>query len=103
MSAATSLDTRRPIFTDREAARSALTAKVASQRGELAADAAWRLRWIDCAPAGANHLLAPLQDKRGVPMGGVYHENLGPSQALREARARRGLHPLTGRRSEVSA
>jgi hypothetical protein len=98
-----------PIYTAREDARAKLEAKIASERRHLAdplafatidphyliADAEWRLRWLDCAPAGANHLLAPLQDKRGVPMGGVHREDVGPCKALREARAARGLDPLS--------
>lgn len=96
--------------TDREAAREILTRKIASERKCLAdplcfttidpnyliADAEWRLRWIDCAPEGANHLCAPMQDKTGTPMGTAWNENLGPNEALRDARAARGLHPLTG-------
>lgn len=66
--------------------------------GELVSDAEWRLRWIDCAPEGANFLLAPLQDKRGVPCGDAYREDVGPGIALREARSRRGLCPFSGRR-----
>lgn len=62
----------------------------------LIEDAEWRLRWIDCAPEGARHGAAPMQDKRGVPMGGVYDENVGPNQALRAARAARGLCPFGG-------
>ncbi len=66
--------------------------------GQIAADAEWRLRWIDCAPEGANFLLAPLQDKRGVPCGDAYREDVGPGEALRNARAARGLCPFSGRR-----
>lgn len=97
-----------PIVTDRETARAKLTAKIASQQRLLAdphafatidpnyiiADAEFRLRWIDCAPEGANHCLAPMQDKRGVPMGGVFNENVGPCKNLREARIARGRHPF---------
>ena len=59
-------------------------------------DAVWRLRWIDCAPEGAYFKLAPLQDKRGIPMGDAWHENIGPGRALREARIRHGLNPFGG-------
>jgi hypothetical protein len=99
-----------PVHHDREAAREALTRKIAGERKLLAdpqgfstidpnwliADAEWRLRWIDCAPDGANHIVAPLQDKAGVPMGTARNENVGPGRALREARAARGLHPIAG-------
>lgn len=64
----------------------------------LVADAEWRLRWIDCAPEGANFLLAPLQDKAGVPCGDAWSENVGPGEALRSARAARGLCAFSGRR-----
>jgi hypothetical protein len=106
-----------PVFKTREQARELLTRKIERARRWLAdpygfatisphyliEDADWRLRWIDCAPEGANHCCAPLQDKRGVPMGGVYDENVGPCKALREARAARGLHPLSGERTEAVA
>lgn len=110
-----------PIFTDRETAREKLTAKLEREQRLLAKieeerklpascrttfttfspnwiieDAEWRLRWLDCAPEGANHQLAPLQDKNGVPMGGVYNENVGPGEALRNARAAHGRNPLSG-------
>jgi hypothetical protein len=101
---------RQPIYTDREMARAYLEDKIERERRLLAdprgfstidphyliEDAEWRLRWIDCAPDGANHILAPFQDKRGVPMGGVENENLGANQELRAARAARGRHPLSG-------
>lgn len=94
----------------RERARENLTKKVAGQRRILAdphafstvdphyliEDAEFRLRWIDCAPEGANHQVAPLQDKDGVPMGGNYNENVGPNEALRNARSKRGLNPFSG-------
>lgn len=97
-----------PIITDRETARDQLTRKIESQRRLLAdpygfstydpnwiiEDAEWRLRWIDCAPDGANHIMAPLQDKRGVPMGDAWQEDVGPNQALRAARVKRGLNPF---------
>lgn len=99
-----------PIHTDRESARAQLQVKIAHQRKSLAdpqpfstidpnyliADAEWRLRWIDCAPEGANHLIAPMQDKSGVPMGCNWNENVGPCAALREARIARGLNPFSG-------
>jgi hypothetical protein len=110
-----------PIFTDRETARLKLALKADSQRRlaaqieaekhlpagcrrtfvtispvYLAEDAEFRLRWIDCAPEGANHLLAPLQGKDGVPMSGVSYEAVGPGPALREARLKHGRHPLSG-------
>lgn len=112
-----------PRHCDREYARRALTEKIAGQtrlRDAIEAerellpsmrrtfttidptylieDAEWRLRWIDCAPAGANHLLAPMQDKRGVPLGTHFNENVGPCQALRDAYAARGLCPFGGGR-----
>lgn len=101
---------QQPITKTREEARAILTTKIESERRALAdprsfsttppayliADAEWRLRWIDCAPEGANHQCAPLQDKRGVPMGGVYDENVGPNEALRNARIARGRHPISG-------
>jgi hypothetical protein len=104
-----------PIFKTREEARVLLTEKLERERDFLARlymgenlfstfdprwiieDAEWRLRWIDCAPEGANHQCAPLQDKQGVPMGGVVHENLGAPKNIRELRLARGRHPLTGR------
>ena len=110
-----------PIVTDRETARAKLSEKLAWEREFLARkqaeahlpaalrqnfstmpsewiieDAEWRLRWIDCAPDGANHQCAPLQDKQGVPMGTARNENVGPGLALREARAARGLNPFSG-------
>ena len=107
------------IHRDREEARAKLLAKLESQRrirDQIAdpsiplyakpfttyppeliiADAEWRLRWIDCAPEGANYILAPMQDKAGVPCGGVFSELVGPGKALREAYAARGLHPICG-------
>jgi hypothetical protein len=58
------------------------------------------LRWMDCAPEGALFLPAPLSGWRGEPF--TMREPQGPShpgsKALREARARRGLHPITGER-----
>jgi hypothetical protein len=94
----------KPIYTDRETARVKLAAKLSAPdpifstypEDLIREDAAWRLRWLDCAPDGANHCLAPLQDKRGVPMGGVYNENIGPNQALRAARLRLGRNPFGG-------
>lgn len=100
-------------FTDRETARERLTTKLAGQRKILADfekyppgdhrrpftyidpqflidDAEFRLRWIDCAPEGANHITAPLQDKDGVPCGGNVREDVGPGKALRAAYAKRG-------------
>lgn len=113
-----------PRLTDRETAREKLVAKVEDQtrlRDQIADptiplhrkpfttidpqylidDAEWRLRWIDCAPEGANHLLAPMQDKQGVPMGTAWNENVGPNEALRNARAARGLNPFSGLRVAV--
>lgn len=95
---------------DREQARNYLRAKIERQYRQLAdplgfstidphwiiEDAEWRLRWLDCAPEGANFILAPLQDKHGVPMGGQDNENLGPSKNVREIRAARGRNPITG-------
>jgi hypothetical protein len=102
----------KPIFNDRETARRKLLDKIASQNAGLGdsryrstidphfliEDANWRLRWIDCAPEGANHQLAPLQDKQGVPCGGCWNENVGPNQSLRNARAARNLNPFGGNR-----
>jgi len=102
-----------PVVRSREDARELLTAKIAHERRCLAdphsfstidpnyiiADAEWRLRWIDCAPNGANHQVAPMQDKRGVPMGEARNENIGPCEALRNARVARGLHPISGLRA----
>lgn len=95
------------IHLDREEARKLLTDKIVYEQKILdqklfstydprwiIEDAKFRLRWIDCAPEGANHLCAPLQDKNGVPMGGNYNENVGPGQNLREARKARGLNPF---------
>jgi len=96
---------------DRETARAALIAKIAGQKrilndplgfatidpNILIADAEFRLRFIDCAPDGARHCTAPLQDKNGTPMGGVFNENLGPNRALREARIARHLNPFSGK------
>jgi hypothetical protein len=62
----------------------------------LIEDAEFRLRWIDCAPEGANHLIAPMQDKHGVPCGTAWREDVGPNRALRDARAQRGLNPFSG-------
>jgi hypothetical protein len=59
--------------------------------------AKWVLRWIDCAPASAQFLIAPLMDKRGTPCGDVYSENIGPCKNFREARAKHGLNPITGK------
>jgi hypothetical protein len=101
-----------PRFTDREKARERLTVKIADERRRLAdplgfstvdpiyliVDAEWRLRWLDCAPEGANHIVAPMQDKRGVPMGDCWNENVGPCAALRDARRARGLDPFSGQR-----
>jgi hypothetical protein len=103
------METQKPIHTDRETARVKLMAKIAdTKRGienksfstypldALLADAEFRLRYLDCAPEGANHLLAPLQDKRGVPMGNAWNENIGPGVHLRNARVARGLNPFSG-------
>lgn len=99
-----------PIYKTREEAREILATKIEGQRRLLAdprafstidpnyliSDAEWRLRWIDCAPEGSNHLCAPMQGKDGVPMSGVYNENLGANLAVREARIARGRHPISG-------
>jgi len=59
--------------------------------------AIWGMWWIDCAPEGANHILAPLQGKDGRPCNYPdNNENLGPNKALRAARAKRGLNPFNG-------
>lgn len=88
----------------REEAREILTRKVAAKPPDFSTypwdaiveDARWKLRWIDCAPDGARHQAAPMQDKQGVPCGDCWDENVGPGQALREARIRRGLNPFSG-------
>lgn len=53
------------------------------------------LRWIDCAPAGALHLVAPLCGLDGTPMGdrrvGLAVE---ACENMRAARQRRGMHPF---------
>lgn len=54
------------------------------------------LRWMHCAPEGANFSMAPLQDKRGVPCGDAWSENVGPSKAVRQRRIERELCPLCG-------
>lgn len=54
-----------------------------------------RLRWIECAPEGAWFQVAPMMDKRGVSCGTDYSEDVGPSQGLRAALARRGRNPFT--------
>jgi hypothetical protein len=88
-----------PRFIDRESARKTLEKKVAAYTKAIddpnhfstvdprfiLDDAVFRLRWIDCAPEGANHQTAPLADKTGTPMGGVFDENVGPGRAMREA------------------
>ena len=60
-------------------------------------------RWIDCAPEGAGFILAPLQDFAGVPCGPATDMNVGPNEALRNARAKRGLCPFSGRPLEAVA
>lgn len=101
-----------PVRTDRETARVKLAQKIESQRkaledkflfttidpNYLIADAEHRLRWIDCAPEGANHLMAPMQGKDGIPMSGNMNENVGACKALRDARSARGLDPNSGLR-----
>ena len=53
--------------------------------------------WLDCAPDGANHLLAPMQGKSGIPNDSINDsENIGPGKFLRAARAKRGLDPICG-------
>ena len=93
----------RPRFIDREAARETLAQKVERYTRAIddpqhfstvdprfiRDDAAFRLRWIDCAPEGANHQTAPMQDKTGTPMGGAFDESVGPCKNLREARDRK--------------
>lgn len=82
----------------REQARQYLTAKLARTEDGYGtvADAEWRLRWLDCAPEGAWHCVAPLQDKRGVPCGEATREQVGDGLALRQARAKRGRHQHSG-------
>jgi hypothetical protein len=92
---------------DREACRAYLTDTAARMRANaedpshfatvdprIIADHCERvLRTLDCAPDGARFQLAPMQDKAGVPCGTAWNENVGPGQALRAARAKRGLLP----------
>jgi hypothetical protein len=103
--------------TDREAARATLTAK--AERYERAVndpkhfatippqvileDTLWRLRWIDCAPEGANHQTAPMQDKNGTPMGMVFSENIGPSKASRDSMANRGRDWQAAKTAQAAA
>lgn len=53
-------------------------------------------RWLDCAPEGARFRCAPFLDKSGESCGTNFSENMGAGRALREARAARGVHPLSG-------
>src|SRR5262245_6168042 len=95
---------QQPVERDRESARLILHAKVTAppplfstiDPAIITADAEWRLRWIDCAPEGARHGVAPMQDKQGVPCGTCFSENMGPTRDLRDARIRHGLHPISG-------
>jgi hypothetical protein len=94
-------------FSDREQARAYLIEKIEAERRLLAdprgfstfdpnwiiEDAEFRLRWLDCAPAGAKFCGAPLQDKHGVPCGGNSNENVGPNQTIRAWRANKGFTP----------
>lgn len=97
-----STETRKPEgarHTDREQARDILTRKIESSHKliadpqgfstysphELIRDAEFRLRWIDCAPEGANHLVAPLQGAYGVPMGASAGYEVGPGEGMRAA------------------
>lgn len=69
------------------------------------------LRWLGCAPAGAVFLIAPLVGWDGKPpnfsTGEGFKDPAGPSgyvcKNVREARARRGNHPLTGVAGESKA
>lgn len=104
-------------FIPREEARRVLTAKVAMYRHFaddpkhfatmpdefILADAEFRLRWIDCAPEGANHQTAPMMDKTGRPMGMAFDENIGPGRALREAHARKGRDWQESKRRQAEA
>jgi hypothetical protein len=94
-----------PVFHDREQAREYRMREMSRAKAIFCTYpdyltrqwAIWGLWWIDCAPEGANHILAPLQGKDGRPMGvSDNNENLGPNQALREARRKRGLNPFNG-------
>lgn len=87
--------TPRRVYRDREAARVILRQKLDAPRPEFSTydpdfirdDAAFRLRWIDCAPEGANHQTAPFQDKTGTPMGGTFYETVEcPPKSVRERR-----------------
>ena len=94
-----------PRFTDRETAREYRKQEIARPDPIFSTyDPEWirgfhkeALKWIDCAPEGANHILAPLQGKDGRPCN-VWenNENIGPNRAMREARAVRGLNPFNG-------
>lgn len=59
-------------------------------------NAAWVLRWMGCAPAGAAFTLAPLMDKTGTPCGDKWDENIGADAGVRNARAKYGRHALSG-------
>lgn len=98
-------------FHSREDAREKLIAKIKHQNEilrdphafstidphYLIDDALFRLRWIDCAPEGANHIVAPMQGKSGIPCDSYNdREDVGPNQALREARIRHGRNPFSG-------
>jgi hypothetical protein len=110
-----------PVIHNREEAREILQEKIASQTrlrnkieqerslspqfrttfttidpSYLIDDAEWKLRWIDCGPDSANYLVAPMQDKMGIPCGTCWSENVGPNEALRQARINYGLNPFSG-------
>lgn len=100
---------------DREAVRSYLEREIARPAPEFSTyDPEWirryqrhALSFLDCAPAGATFIVAPLAGWNGKPQnfntGENWKEIAGPAgfacKAIREARAGRGLHPLTGARA----
>lgn len=100
----------------RDEARSYLTLKIEHQRliqadarafttidpQYLIDHAEWCLRWMDCAPEGARHFVAPLQDKDGRPCGANFSENVGPSKAMREAWIARGLDWIALKTAQAS-
>jgi hypothetical protein len=113
MEAVTRSELERARFTGREDAREKLERHLASQRRLLAeiererdlpaharkafttTDPNWLigyfehcLRWIDCAPDGANHLVAPMQGRYGVPLGAQLNYGVGPGEAMRRATER---------------
>lgn len=104
-------------FTSREQAREYLTAEVARQLRQLADpndfctyDRNWLLayqrrllRWLNCAPEGANHLVAPLQGRYGVPCGERGSYDVGPSEGMRRVLERKHGRPWQAAMAERHA